>query len=562
MNPILAALLPLCEAYTPGADDMWELLALAAKEPQALSLETLVTHPLLGGFTEASLLQRVLMRAADGHDPRQWLTPEEALEHFNLAPESVWPFSPTNPPKDIVPEAGVRCGKSLIAALAMVLGILRADFAGAHVRPGEYVRAVVVTPSLETSKGTFAHIAGTLPHSPVLRRLLVKEPGAESLRVRRPDGRECDVLLLAAKAKGLSLRSGWLVGLVLDEAEFHLGEDAKINLTDSLDASAPRMLGHTTRWMPSSPWADTGPYHDLFTSGFGEPGKGDAKPEELLAFRSSSRALNPNLNREEEERAYRKNPDKAAREYGGIPLSSLSTQFFTPLELSMSISREPWDGRFLEPIPAVGHAAGGDAGFRKNSSALAIARENPVTKKVELAYHSEHRPQNGKPLVPKEVVAGSWVPACLRYGVERVHGDLHYSESVREHLATPQPEIGYEGDVTYGEFQPTAEVMVELAQRVKGLMAEGRCWIPNDPVLARQFKDVQSKPIGGRTHIIMPRDGQRHGDVLFAGIIALAKAQEATARAAGAGRGYYRNRSSGAYSDALAGRTRDTRSRW
>jgi hypothetical protein len=180
----------------------------------------------------------------------------------------------------------------------------------------------------------------------------------------------------------------------------------------------------------------------------------------------------------------------------------------------------------------VGHAAGCDAGFSKNSSAIAIARENPDTRKVELAYHHEDEPKPGHPLVPGVVVRG-WIEACVEYGVERIHGDLHNRESTREVLATPQPATGYEGGIAYGDFVPTADVMIGFAERVKGLMATRRCWLPNDKNLVRQFKDLKTQPIsGGRTRLIWPKDGARHGDVLFAAIIALAKAGETAARAA------------------------------
>jgi hypothetical protein len=556
MNPLLSAFAAQLDAYTPGEEDAWALLARAAKEPTALSLETLVTHPLLGGFTEASELQRVLMRAADGHEPRQWLTEEEALEHFNMTPETVWPFSPVNPPPVMIPRAGIRCGKSLIAALALIRSVLIADFAGSGVREGEYVRAVVLTPAVETAKGTFAHVKGTMLASPVLRRLLVKDPGAESLQIRRPDGRTVTILLLAAKAKGLNLRATWLAGLVLDEAEFHLGEESQVNLPDNFDAAMPRMLRRAQPWVPSSPWADTGPFHDLHKSVFGEPGKGDAAPGPLLAFHSSSRALNPSLDPVQEAAMRARDPDKAAREYDGRPLSSLSTQFFTPIELTMSIDVTRGHGDHLPPIPGVGHSAGSDAGFVKNSSALAIARDNPESGVVELAYHSEDRPAKNVPLVPS-VVVGGWVRECETYGVDEVHGDKHYSEAIREHLAKGEWEIAYR------DFQPSAESTLEMATIVKGLMAANRCRVPNDPVLVAQLRGMQSKAIGGRTQVAMPRDGTRHGDVLFAALIALSKAQEATARAAGSGKGYYRNRSGSAYADALAGRSRgDTRSRW
>ncbi|HEY4118498.1 MAG TPA: hypothetical protein VGM56_11610, partial [Byssovorax sp.] len=476
-----------------------------------LTLEGLLTHADLAAF-RPSAPQLALVRAADGAPLANLLTRDESAFHFGVER-----FTPRRP-SIVIPRTGVRAGKSLISAMALLHGILTAEFrwkpvAGdgavpdddglVGVRPGELVRALILTPSLTTSASSFHHLVGTMQASASLRQLLVKDPGAETLVIRRPDGHVVHVQVVAARASGLNVRSTWLAGMLFDEADFHRDENGVVNLPDNFRAARPRMLHGAQIWLPSSPWADMGPYHEMFTAAFGRPGS-------TLAFHSDSRSMNPSLDREAEREERERDPDNAAREWDGIPLSADSTLFFPPDAVERAIEKGRADR--LAPLPGVRHYGGSDLGFRKNSSALAIARW--FGGKVELAYHEELRPPKGSSLKPS-AVCQAFGERCGEYGVERLQGDGHYAETAREELDACRPRV------VYDDWNPSLEAKTDAFTAFRRLMHEGLLSLPDDKRLIAQIKRTQSKPMpGGRIQIQLPRQGQAHGDLLMAIVLA------------------------------------------
>ena len=166
----------------------------------------------------------------------------------------------------------------------------------------------------------------------------------------------------------------------------------------------------------------------------------------------------------------------------------------------------------LGPAPGYQHAAGTDLGFRKNSSALAVARAEGGV--AVLVYHDERRPAPGAPLVPSEVCA-DFAATCRGYGVESVRGDLHYAETAREHFGR--------AGIVYDDWNPSQDAQAEAFSTVRSRMAEGKVRLPNDPRLLAQMRAVKSQPVpGGGTRIVLPKQGRAHGDVLMSVVLALA----------------------------------------
>jgi hypothetical protein len=476
-----------------------------------LTLEALLTSPALGAF-RPSASQLALVRAADGAAVDGLLPLEQMLFHFGV--ERVAPARSSI----VIPRTGVRAGKSLISAMALLHGILTTEFrwtpsegdeavpdddGKVGVRPGELVRALILTPTLTTSASSFHHLIGTMQASPALRQLFVKDPGAETAVIRRPDGHVVHVQVVAARASGLNVRSTWLAGMLFDEADFHRDENGVVNLPDNFRAARPRMLRGAQIWLPSSPWADMGPYHEMFTAAFGKPGS-------TLAFHSDSRSMNPSLDRDAEREERERDPDNAAREWDGIPLSADSTLFFPPDAVERAIDRDR--AMRLAPLPGVPHYAGSDLGFRKNSSAMAIGRF--ATGRVELAYHEELRPPKGGSLKPS-AVCEAFGRVCGDYGVDRLRGDGHYAETAREELDRCRPRVAYD------DWNPSLEAKTEAFTAFRRLMQEGLLSLPDDKRLIAQIRRTQSKPVpGGKIQIQLPRQGQAHGDLLMAVVLA------------------------------------------
>ncbi len=529
-----------------------------------LTLERLVTDPDLGALT-ASPPQRALIRAMDGAPVGDILAPDRMLFHFGpIVPGTgliqTGERLPSGRPRIVYLRTGVRAGKTLVSVLALLFSVLTCDFRrrltdqeialGAQpavdglvgVRPGELVRAVIVAPKLKLARSPFQHLVGTMQESPHLRKLFIEQPNKESARIRRPDGREVLIELVAADTGGSGLRSNWLAGAMFDEADFHDGEDASVNLKDNIDACRTRMLAGAQILVPSSPWAEGSPFDKMFA---------EARKEQAdeLAFHSDSLSMNPTLDRAEIDKERRKNPENAAREYDAIPFGAGAELFYPEDAIRGSFTRTEEHNRdesgnrieVYAPAPSLAHVAGGDLGFRKNSSALAISRSDGG--KARLAFRLELRPARGASLKPSRVIQ-EFAYWCMHYGAPAILGDLHYADTAHEELAKLQRALKEpdQADAEQREWvarvksdpyacnarvpgyiewstdqKHTADTHTEMKRR----MQEGVVELPADDRMKEQARGTKKKAAaGGHVQILLPKQGMAHGDLWGSVVIA------------------------------------------
>ena len=299
--------------------------------PRVPDLLEFVTSKEWAAFGQASPVQRALVMAWDGMEvstKTTGLTESELRFHFGL------PFLPEGPrPKTAVGNAGVRAGKTLLSAIVSLLhGSLTCDVS--IMRKGERARGLIVAPRMKQAEKAFEHVVESVRHSPTMFRMLVKEPTVSQMMLRRHDGFEVLIEIVAAAKGGRNLRSTWLTGVVFDEADFHDEEDAAVNLDDNRNAVLPRMLRGAQEHVISSPWADTGPFYTLHQRYFGKPSVG------VLAWHSDSHSMNPALDVDAEEQMRAIDPDKHAREYLAIPTSAGNEDFFTASAVASALAVE------------------------------------------------------------------------------------------------------------------------------------------------------------------------------------------------------------------------------
>lgn len=462
---------------------------------QLLPFEEFCTSPEWCMFPQASLVQRALMRAADGLAPG--LAPEQLAFHFGSPT-----FIINERPSVVVIECGVRSMKSGIAAFGALADTLRADTSVA--RPGELVKALVTAPYQRQTRATFGHIKGTALKSPRLAPLVVGEPNKEDMLLRRTDGLEVEIATVAAAADGSNLRSTWLTSAVVSEAAFFDDDAGAVNLAQQLIALRGRMLPGARIWVESSPTTDTDPFHKLAAEYFGRPRDG------VLVFHSDSFSMFPGLDRDGERQLRASDPDKADREYFAVPTSMAGSEFFPEAAIRASVRHD----RELVLTPAAGlpHWGGADLGFTKNSSALALCR--CVGDRVILAYYVERKPRAGEPLKPTEVCA-DFAKTALAYNATVVRGDSYNLEVAREEFAKHR---GPHGEtVRFEAVDPTMDAKTEAFTAFRRLMLEGKLELSNDPALLRQLAETRSRVLpGGRVQIVVPKIGWTHGDVLEA----------------------------------------------
>lgn len=421
---------------------------------------------------------------------------------------------PTKPRRTVAGQAGGRGGKT------SQLGSTKALHAAWTVPlptlgENEHAVSLIVSSELVFARQALSFCIGYVNASPVLRRALVGKPGADSLTLRRPDGKLVDVRVRAAGARGKGGRAFTLAGAFFDEAAFFYDDSGVVNDREIYRACSPRIVPGGQLWMLTTPWVEgVGILEEELASDWG-------KHAETLCFRGvGTRALNPSWDPtgEIEAKERRNDPENAEREIDAKPLVAGTAQFF---------SREALEMMFDESLPQITPphvgmvaAAGGDTGFVKNSSALAIVEriESEVEgdpARYQLDLLEERKPTPGLPLKPKEV-AREFADLFTPYGTREFVTDSHEIADVADALA--------EKNCT----AVTAPTPHEAFVAARVVIHEGRCKAPLNPRLRAQLRAVVSKPMpGGGTQILLPksRDGS-HGDLVSAVVRALWRAQQ------------------------------------
>lgn len=440
---------------------------------------------------------------------------------------------PAEPRRVVVVQAGGRGGKTsrLLAPKALHAGL---TVPLPTLAPGEHAVSLIVAPRQLEALQALSFVRGILESRDELRALVVNRSvhrgaerlgAAECITIRRPqDGRLVDIRIGVASSGGLSARAKTLVFAGLDEAAFFRAEG---ELTDKAlyQAAIQRVVPGGQVWMVSTPWIEGfGMMAELFQADFG-------RHEHTLCATGPTRLLNPTWDPDGtiEKHLRTTDPDNASREIDAIPLPAGSKLFFPPEVLAKAVNdNRP---RHLEPDHRFTHYAGTDLGFRRNSSALGIARVDG--KVVRLAYLEEVRPERGKPLVPSEVCEG-FAEACARYSAWSVLGDLHYSETAREHFGVARHrdpadrrEVPHLRSVSYVDFIPTIENVSDAFARVRDMMADGRIELPKDDRLLSELRRTTSRPMpGGAVKVELPRVGNAHGDLAMACVLAMSRYQD------------------------------------
>lgn len=446
---------------------------------------------------QLSPLMAAIVDASEGR--QTLLEPDICVRHFGSMP-------PVRKPRTVAVRAGGRAGKTsrllapkaLHAAWTVPLPTL------GH---GEEAVALLVAPDMKLGKQCLSFVSGYVDQSPMLSAARVKDDTAETVTLRRPDGRIVRVEVLAATRGGRAVRARTLVFAGLDEAAFFFAEGTGVvNDQDVYNAVAQRVVPGGQVWIVSTPWlASIGVLEKTIESEWGRHGN-------ALVASAGTRALNPTWDPTGEiERDLReRDPDAARREIDGEPLAGTASSFFDPLSIDAAVDPNLVLPR--TPSPGDEVRAGGDFGFRQDSSAICVTHQDGAV--LVLADLLELRPDTA-PLRPSYVVRTFAERLRAHAGLTGLMADGHYRETVTEHLD--------EFDLDFYEAPVGNEGVSQVYMRARGLFREGRVRIPKHPRLIQQLKSVQWRPNpGGSVSIILPRTpGQGHCDLVSAFVLSL-----------------------------------------
>lgn len=410
---------------------------------------------------------------------------------------------------DVVPQlarsvvgivAGRFSGKTWLGMLRCVHLALTVPL---RLAPGEQAYAIVVAPDMRLASHALRFGLGVIQAHPALAKRL-RAVKAESFQLVRDDGQVVTFEALPATEQGSALRGRTIVAALLDECCFFYSGDG-YTVTDAgiFDAIEPRLAVGGQILLISTPAGPSGLLHELWKENFGAPKTAIVAhaPTELMREDADTHT--------KVARSRQRKPENAKQEFDALFLAAGSGLFFPPEPLDASVDGLPRPiprGRDDQAFAAI------DLGLVRDSSTCVIVLASRGVYTV--ADTLEVRPEPGAPLQPSVVVA-RFAEMCERYNVSSVVADLHYAESVREHLARYGLELR--------PCPPGQEGKARTYVAARALIAEGRVHLPDDPRLLGQLRAVRSRPTpGGALSITSPRrKGSGHGDLASAAVLAL-----------------------------------------
>lgn len=452
-----------------------------------LSLELLLTDRQGFGLATASPCQRAICRALDGESIDHLATDDNVWEAFGRA------LPPPVMPHEAVILAGIRSGKSLIAACAGVRSALSCDVS--KLGPGEIPRVSIVSLSRDLARVTFGHLYGRVANSAALRPHLLGDPTGETLTLRHPSGRPVEVAVVAGSRAGSSLVARWCAGVIFDEAPRMVGTaDGVINLTDARAAVLERLLPGAQALYIGSPWAPMGPVYEWVSEYFGHP------TADMLVVKARGPWMNPeHWTAARCEQARERDPLVHRTDVLG-EFADAEQTFFPSAAIEASTRPELLH---VPPEDDAAYSAAIDPATRGNAWTLVIlgCREPG---RYFVAYHRQWQGSPTAPLRPEEVIA-EIATECERYSVPFTYSD----QFAADYLSDLAGRYGLGLiPVTF-----TGRKLMDMLDRVKMLLTSGALELPPDTAFSRDLVGTVKRLTATDAKVVLPRtrDG-RHGD--------------------------------------------------
>jgi len=316
---------------------------------------------------------------------------------------------PTAPPREGFVVAGVRAGKSRIAALIAVYLACFRDYTP-YLAPGERAVVMVLAGDLKQAQVLFEYVR-TFLQIPALHRLVVKETQDSILLTTR-------VVIEIHASSFRSVRGYTCAAVICDEIGFWPTDASANPDVEVLNALRPRMVTIPGALLLciSSPYARRGALWDAYREHYGQDG------DRVLVWQADTRSMNPTVPAERIADAYARDAAVAAAEYGA--------EFRRDQEAFLN--REVVDAcvvpdrRELPPCPDLQYVAFVDpSGGRQDDMTLAIAHAQDG--RTVLDCIRERQP----PFSPADVVR-EFAATLTAYRCHAVTGDRYGGEWPRE----------------------------------------------------------------------------------------------------------------------------------
>jgi hypothetical protein len=462
------------------------------------SMEELLVHPLGFGLKTASIVQRAIMRVADG----------KQLGDLWGHPAVVRAFGGEEPqlegkPKEMAVLSAIRCGKSLMAACMAVHWTQVC--AVEHLGPGEVPRVSIVSINKDLAEVIFGHVVGRVMASPALKGLVMGEPTTDTIVLRHPSGRPVEIKVVAGSRSGSTLVARWSAGAVFDEFPRMLGEgEAVVNWDDMRKAVLLRILPGSQVISIGSPWAPFGPAYNVVKEHYGRPTRN------MVVVKAPGWDLNPQLWTPQAVRDAEEKDPQAFRTDVAAEFAQPEESLITQDSLDAATRPAP----LIEtPKPGVQYSAAIDPATRGNAWTLIIACQEGDKRRVALAR--QWIGSAAAPLRPGAILE-EVARLCRAYRISVLDSDQYYGDALRD-LAAQQKLV-----LVVHAWTEREKLAKFLA--LKTMFEQGMVEIPADQTLRSDLGRVKKVLKGSGASISFPRtsDG-RHCD--YAPCLAMALAR-------------------------------------
>ncbi len=466
---------------------------------KTLTFETVLTSPDGFNVPTASPLQLAICRAADGKPIGRLLNRQSCLSYFGCERDELGRVRP----KLVYVIAGIRGGKTVLCCAAVTVGALEGDLS--KMPRHEVSRCSIVSATEDNARATFRMLVGFWQESPLLRKMIVGEPTADTLTVKRPDGRVVEIVVVASSRGGVTLRSRWQIVVVFEELALMNTEEsgAVVHVEALVIAAEGRLVKGGQIWGVTSPYGPSGLAFDVYTKHFGKPGR-------TLVVHAPTAAMNPTFPKETIEEIRLEKPDVAAREFDAEWVDA-ETAFLDGPQIIAAQRAAPLEEA---PIKGIGYGAAQDPATRGNAWTFVLARHEKDTDRYVVALAREWIGSKKFPLDPERIL-GEIKAICQRYGVKRIASDGWNADSLISMSKHLDLEI-------HSRSRTTKETYTDF-DHVRVLLATGKIELPPHKVLASDLRSVRKVASSKDVKIVLPRTANgRHAD--FAPSVALAVA--------------------------------------
>lgn len=456
-----------------------------------MDLEALLTRPEGFGLTTATPVQRAICRVIGGVPLGDLATHPDVLRSFGGE------LPPAGHVQELVVLAAIRSGKTLIAAAVAVWVTQTVDLTG--LMPGEVPRFTIMSTARDQAEACLGHLRGSVQASPVMRRWLVEEPTGDSVLLRHPSGRACEIKVVAGSRAGSTLVARWSIGGVFDEAPRMVGAgDGVVNLEDARTAILGRVRDGCPLLYIGSPWAPFGPVYNWTQEGFGHP----------TSLRTVVRAPGPVMNPSwfTPERCARIEAQDATAYKTDVlgEFADADEAFFrTEVIDAACVGRNTIP---LPPEPRRHYVAAMDPATRTNAWTFAIGTVDPdgllLKHTVVLAKQWAGRVRDReRPRAILEEIAA----LCAEYRVDEVHTDQYSADA----LADIADGVG----LTLLVHDVTRATKYEQVSGLHLVMDEGRISLPPEADLRKDLQLTRRKVTQDGVSVAYPRSADgRHCD--------------------------------------------------